>query len=451
MPRRNRQLLLLTVLLSLLCHERASHAQRDRYGRMVIQALGEVEHHYLERTDPEQLFEGAMQGLMNRLDDYSEYVNEGAFTDLKQSLDQQFGGVGIQLSLDEETRDLTVISPLLGTPAFDAGVRAQDRILRINGESTEGFRLDDAMRRLRGRPGDAVQITILHPGEDEPVEMTLVRAVIHTETVQGDSREPDGQWNFLLPDFDRLGYVRIGPMFSERTSQELTDAVVWLQERDARGMILDLRNNPGGLLQAAVEVCSVFASEGVIVSTRGRTGETIEQFPATGGAAAPTLPLVLLVNQYSASASEIVSACLQDFGRAKIVGKRTFGKGSVQELIRLGDGQRALRLTTASYWRPSGKNIHRTKKSQASDAWGVLPDPEGAVDLDGDDLERALRTRRQRDVLRPAGELPTAADLLAVDPQLQRAIEVLQAAIDGVEVEPESIESRETAPAAVAP
>lgn len=429
MPRRNRQFLFLAVLVSLVCYERASHAQRDRYGRMVLQALGEVDRNYLERTDPERLFEGAMQGLMNRLDDYSEYVDEAHFTDLRQSLDQQFGGVGIQLALDDETRELTVISPLLGTPAFDAGVQAEDRILKINDESTEGFRLEDAMRRLRGRPGDPVRITILHRDAADSVELTLVRAVIHTETVQGDAREPDGSWRFLLDGHDRMGYVRIGPMFSERTSQELADAVRWLQKRDARGMVLDLRNNPGGLLQAAVEVCSVFVPEGVIVSTRGRSGETVDEYRATGQAVAPVLPLVLLVNQFSASASEIVSACLQDFGRAKVVGQRTFGKGSVQELIRLGDGRRALRLTTASYWRPSGRNIHRTRQSKEDDAWGVLPDPQCAVELDGDDLDRALKQRRQRDVLRPAGELPTAADLLAVDPQLQRALEVLEQSI----------------------
>lgn len=429
MPRRNRQFLVLAVLVSVVCYQRAGHAQRDRYGRMVVQAWGEVQQSYLEPTDPEQLFEGAMQGLMNRLDDYSEYVDETSFTDLRQTLDQQFGGVGIQLALDDETRDLTVISPLLGTPAFDAGVRAQDRILEINGESTEGFRLEDAMRRLRGRPGESVKIKILHPGQEQAVEMELVRAVIHTETVQGDARLPDGHWSFWLEGADRLGYARIGPMFSERTGQELADAIDWLQKRDARGMILDLRNNPGGLLEAAVEVCSLFVPSGVIVSTRGRNGETVELYEATGQLVAPDLPLVLLVNQYSASASEIVSACLQDFGRAKVVGKRTYGKGSVQELIRLGDGRRALRLTTASYWRPSGKNIHRTRQSKDEDAWGVLPDEGCAVDLEGDDLERALRQRRQRDVLRPATELPTAADLLALDTQLRRAIEVLQESI----------------------
>lgn len=426
MPRRNRQFLLLAVLTAIVCWQRAGHAQRDAYGRMVVQAFGEIEQYYLERTDPEQLFEGAMQGLMSQLDDYSEYVGASDYTELQADLDQEFGGVGLQLALDDETRELTVITPLLGTPAFDAGIRPKDRIVAINGESTEGFSIEDATQRLRGPAGVAVRLRIQHVDADGPEDLTLVRAVIHTESVLGDGRQDDGNWNYMLGGGDRLGYVRLAPMFSERTADELDAALADLLDRDARGLILDLRNNLGGLLDAAIDVCDLFVTEGVIVSTRGRDGRPQGQVEASGTAVAPDLPLVLLVNQYSASASEIVAGCLQDHGRARIVGQRTYGKGSVQEIIRIGTGERALRLTTASYWRPSGQNIHRTRQSRDEDAWGVFPDEGYAVTLDGADLERALRDRRQRDILRPAGQAPEPADLLTVDPQLRRAVEALE-------------------------
>ena len=250
----------------------------------------------------------------------------------------------------------------------------------------------------------------------------------------GDVREPDGSWNYLLPGTDRIGYVRV-TSFGDLTVEEFETALEWLRQHKCRGLILDLRNNPGGLLDAAEEICDLFLPRGaVIVTTRGRDARVRNESCASGDGAYPKLPIVVLVNGQTASAGEIVAACLQDQHRAKIVGERSFGKGTVQNLIPVEAGQSRLKLTIATYWRPSEKNIHRMSSSKDSDEWGVKPDAGCEVKLDDEEQTAWHQGRRQRDGrLMPedlTAEKPSSGAApespVKFDRQLKRAVEVMR-------------------------
>ncbi|NUQ62063.1 MAG: S41 family peptidase [Pirellulales bacterium] len=419
MPRRNLHLLWLAAVACLACYVRV-----DRQGRTFVFALNEVEDRYLEKVDRQGLFEGAMEGLMGRLDDYSAYISPNTLEEFQQTLNQEFGGVGIQILLDPDTKQLTVANPLVGSPAYEAGIRAGDRILRIAGESTQGLSLEDAAGRMRGKPGDPVTLSVLHPDETEPVDVEIVRAIIQEDAVLGDTRNADGSWDYFLEGYDKLAYLRINT-FGDKTAEELRKVLSELDSQGMKGLIIDLRNDPGGLLGAAVDMCDLFVESGVIVTTRGRDGRVRRAIHATGEAPYTKLPMAVLVNQYSASASEIVAACLQDHGRAVVVGERTYGKGTVQEIIELEGGQGAIKLTTSSYWRPSGRNIHRTSDAGDDAAWGVSPNPGYEVEVQDAELAKLVRWRLSRDLYRPSGvgSPDTKEDGLEADPQLIRAVE----------------------------
>jgi len=425
MPRRNFGLLLLITAVSLLCYQKV---QTNRYGRTIVDAMDQIERRYLEPIDASTLFEGAMEGLVSRLDEYSAFISRSNMQEFEESIEQKFGGVGMEVAVDPKSKQLTVMSPLVGSPAYEAGIRAGDKILRIDDYSTQGLSLKDAVARMRGDPGDAVQLLILHEGETQPVEIKIVRAVVRVDTVLGDTRNSDGSWNFFLEGHDRVGYVRVNS-FAEDTVDELQRALDWLTRHKMRGLILDLRNDPGGLLKAATDVCDLFIDSGVIVTIRPRDGQIAETHRATGNARYTDFPMVALVNQYSASASEIVAACLQDHGRATIVGQRTWGKGTVQEVLDLEDHQGALKLTTASYWRPSGKNIHRGREGGESDEWGVMPNDGCQVVVEGEELNQLRLWRVRRDVYKPppngAGAANGKPDPV-VDRQLAKALQCLE-------------------------
>jgi carboxyl-terminal processing protease len=286
---------------------------------------------------------------------------------------------------------------------------------------------------MKGRPGTVVVLTVQHEGETEPVEIRVVRAEIRVTTVLGDTRNADGSWNYFLEGRDRVGYLRVNG-FAERTAEELEAVLRRLTAQNARGLVLDLRDDPGGVLQVAVKVCDMFLSSGLIVTTRLRDGTVRQSFEATGEGTFPNIPLAVLVNGYSASASEIVAACLQDHGRAVIVGQRTFGKGTVQEIVDLPGGEGLLKVTTASYWRPSGRNINRSKDAKESEEWGVKPDPGYEVKLEGEPLARFVRWRRERDMSPPAASRtapPKAAERklpTEIDPQLAKAVQYVDSA-----------------------
>jgi len=429
MPRRNLFIMTAVAVVCMLCYQKA---ERGRFGRVLVDAMDQIHRRYVEPVAPEELFAGAMEGMVARLNDpYSAYIDPEQLQEFNEAIDARFGGVGIQVSLDPKTGELTVISPLAGTPAHRQGIRPGDHILRIDGRSTQGLSLEDAVVLLRGRPGEPVALTVLHLGEQTPVELSIVREVIHVETVLGDLRRPDGSWDFFLQGQDGIGYVRI-TNFAERTTSELEDALAQLVEGGMKGLILDLRDNPGGLLRSAVEAGDLFVEKGVIVSTRSRGGVVRDKFMARAGNEFAGFPIVVLVNRFSASAAEIVAACLQDYQLATVVGERTWGKGTVQEVIDLDARAGALRLTTATYWRPSGKNIHKPAGKENNGDWGVRPDEGCEVVLDDAALVRLREQRHRRDVYHPNGAAPAELpDILADDPQLQRALERLKEKLQG--------------------
>jgi carboxyl-terminal processing protease len=366
--------------------------------RLLVDAIDQVEQNYVQKIDRRELIEAALRGVTEKLDPYSSYIGPYDIDQLRTTVESEFGGIGIQITLDKG--ELKIISPIYDTPAYKAGLLAGDRILEINGKSTDDMTLDDAIKQLKGKEGTSLALTVLHQGGDKSEQVKITRKLIHVETVLGDRHESDGQWDFMHDRAQRIGYVRV-TAFSRDTAGELRRALEKLQSAGMRGLILDLRFNPGGLLNSAIEVSDLFISEGRIVSTKGR-GAPEHSWEAHKNGKFDKVTMVVLVNRFSASASEIVAACLQDHKRAVIMGERTWGKGSVQSVIELEDGKSALKLTTSAYLRPSGKNIHRFPDAKATDEWGVMPDKGFELKLGNKELVELDKDRRDRDILRTA-------------------------------------------------
>jgi carboxyl-terminal processing protease len=321
-----------------------------------------------------------------------------------------------------------VQNALVGTPAFEKGLEQGDKILKINDESTEKLTLKDAVNRLRGKIGEPVRMTILHPGAKDPVEVTITRAKIKINAVLGDRRRDDDTWDYVLESDPEFGYIRI-TQFGEKTFAEFQAALEQCREKHVKGLILDLRGNPGGLLEAAKDVCDQFVKQGVIVRTKDRDQKIIEEYQATGSAPYPDLPLVVLIDGDSASASEIVAACLEDHDRAVIAGQRSYGKGTVQTPIELEGGKSIMRLTIAGFWRPNDQNIHRRDDAKETDVWGVSPTKGYEVKLDDERRLELAKQRRKRDSARPgkngaAGE--AKVDVKVDDPVIDKALEYLR-------------------------
>ncbi len=388
--------------------------------KLFVDTFLQIEENYVHKVDKRKLIEGAIRGMLSDLDPYSDYIGPDELAFFSQQVEQEFGGIGIQVQIDPKTGRLMVMTPLPGTPAYKAGLRAGDLIMEIDGESTEGMSLTTAVKRLKGKPGEKVKLGILHQGAKELEHVTITRAIIHVPTVLGDKYNPDGTWDYMIDKKHKIAYVRL-THFGRHSAEELRAVLKKLLKQGMKGLILDLRFNPGGLLSQAVQIADMFISEGTIVSTEGRSSPK-RVWTAHKQGTLPPFPMAVLVNHFSASASEIVSACLQDHKRAVIVGERTWGKGSVQSVVELEGGKSALKLTTAKYMRPSGKNIHRFKGAKESDEWGVKPDPGFEVKLKSEELRKLVEYRRERDVLRP-GHQPPKSDF--VDRQLQKALEYI--------------------------
>jgi carboxyl-terminal processing protease len=396
MPVRNLLIITIAAIASMACYEQA---QRNRYASGITEAMNLIASNYVEEVDPRKLYENAMDGLVGGLDPYSTYISPGDYQQFQETLDQEFGGIGIVVELNPKSKRLTVMSPLVGTPAYRAGMRAGDVILKIGDQDTEGMTLKDAVALMRGAVGTPIQVTVLHAGQSTPVPFTVKRAIIPIDSVLGDRHNPDGSWDFRLEQNPRITYIRL-TNFGEQTVRELREALKSdTQHHKMEALILDLRGNAGGLLKAAVGTCDAFIDKGKIVTIRGRGGREKDAYVATPQTAIPAdVPIVVLINQYSASASEIVSACLQDHQRAVVVGQRSWGKGTVQNIILLEAGESALKLTTASYWRPSDQNIHRKTDAKEEDDWGVTPSQGFEVKLSDEDFEKVLLQRRRRDI-----------------------------------------------------
>jgi len=383
----------------------------------------QVERNYVKDIDRRKLLEAALRGMLQELDPYSSYISPEELAKFNQSVEQEFGGIGIQVQHDPRTGRIIVISPLPGTPAYKAGVRAGDLIMSVEGHTTENMPLSRAVQLMQGVAGSKVKVAFRHMGEPADQEMELTRETIRVKSVQGDSYKPDGSWEFFVDKDQKIAYVRLN-QFGRHTGEEFGEVLKELTDKGMKGLILDLRNNPGGLLSQAVEVSDLFIESGDIVTTAGKNTPE-KPFRATKDGTFSGFAMAVLVNRFSASASEIVSACLQDHKRAVIVGERSWGKGSVQNVISLESGSSALKLTTAAYKRPSGKNIHRFPDSKESDEWGVMPNEGYEVKFNQQDFREYDEYRRNRDVLRADG--PPASNYQ--DKQLNKALEYIRGAI----------------------
>ena len=395
---------------------------------LVVDVLHQVRKNYvteLSKDRKRKLVEDMINGGLERLDPHSQYINPREWRQFNDHSKGKFGGIGIQVGYDRQNRGLlTVIAPMPGTPAYEAGLLPDDMILKIDGKTTENMRLSEAVDLIKGDPGQPITLTVLHEGSKEPTDVTITRAIIEVKTVLGDLRKKDNpkEWDLMLDPETKLAYIRLTG-FGEESTRELMGALKDLKDAGMRGLILDLRNNPGGLLREAVAISNLFLKEGDrIVSTKGRNRRdeiydarseddllrAVFRDPrdadlrsaARGVSLQPAdkYPMVVLVNRYSASASEIVSAALQDHGRAVVIGERSFGKGSVQDMIEMEKNTSRLKLTTASYWRPSGKNIHRQPNAKESDEWGVKPNDGFEIKFKDEERLDYLIYRSDRDL-----------------------------------------------------
>ena len=430
MPQRNLIAILLVALVAMACYRATDH---NPSVRMFQRALGEITQNYVEEVDPKKLVEAAIRGVVGELHDpNSEFQSPESSQAMQTDLHQQFSGIGVEVNLDQQSQQLTVVNPVVGTPAFDAGLLSGDRILEIDGQNTKGFKIVDAVKLIRGSAGVPVALKIERAGTEKPLSFNIPRAVIRTDSVLGDTRLKARQWNFMLEDHPGIAYIRV-QTFGDRTLEELKAALASLEKQGIKGLVLDLRDNPGGLLDAGVAVCNLFIREGTLVSVHGREGTTPRIYTADGTAPYTNFPMVVLIDRQSASASEIVAACLQDRGRAAVAGERSYGKGTVQNVIGL-EGGHTLKLTTAHWYPPSGKNIHR-QDAKGEDDWGVHPDKGLDVKLSREDLINLLLARHNRDFQRPGAPTPPADEDSPdekpfTDEALQKAIEHLQQALD---------------------
>jgi len=327
-------------------------AVEDSYERLKVftEVLSLIQANYVDETKPRDLIYGGIKGMLETLDPHSSFLSPDIFKEMQVETQGSFGGLGIEITVKD--RQLTVVAPIEGTPADRAGLHPADRIVKIDGNPTKDMTLIEAVKKLRGPKGTSVTLTILREESPGPFELTLVREVIEVKSVRAKDLG------------DGIAYIRIAS-FQERTGKDLLKAIEQFQKNGISALVLDLRNDPGGLLNQAVQVSDLFLDKGqLIVYTEGRIKNQDLRFSAEHGAQVPKVPMVVLVNGGSASASEIVAGAMQDWKRALVLGTKTFGKGSVQTVIPLSDGS-GLRLTTAKYYTPKGRSIHGT---------GIVPD-----------------------------------------------------------------------------
>lgn len=383
------------------------------------EVLDMVQKNYVDEVDPSVLIQGAINGMIKSLDPHSAFMTPDVYKELEVETQGRFGGIGIEITILKDV--LTVVSPIEDTPAFNAGVKSGDQIIKIDGKSTKDITILEAVKKLRGPKDTKVTITIMRENMTQPRDIVLTRAMIQVKSVKAKTFD------------DHIGYIRIAS-FHERTSADLRKAWTEVSEKTKpmKGLVLDLRNDPGGLLNQAIEVSDMFLKSGIIVSTRGRTKSMETKTMAKdNGDQDITVPMVVLVNEGTASAAEIVAGALQDNGRALIIGTQTFGKASVQTVIPLENGS-ALKLTTARYYTPNGRSIQ---------AEGIKPDIVVRLirpaDEKEDRFEERLREKDLKGHIKPAKEdgtkveeskaegLKEATDL-DKDNQLKTAVDILK-------------------------
>jgi len=397
-------------------------AVEDSYERLKVftEVLSLIQANYVDETKPRDLIYGGIKGMLETLDPHSSFLSPDIFKEMQVETQGSFGGLGIEITVKD--RQLTVVAPIEGTPADRAGLHPADRIVKIDGNPTKDMTLIEAVKKLRGPKGTSVTLTILREESPGPFDLTLVREVIEVKSVRAKDLG------------DGIAYIRIAS-FQERTGKDLLKAIEQFQKNGISALVLDLRNDPGGLLNQAVQVSDLFLDKGqLIVYTEGRIKNQDLRFSAEQGAQVPKVPMVVLVNGGSASASEIVAGALQDWKRALVLGTKTFGKGSVQTVIPLSDGS-GLRLTTAKYYTPKGRSIHGT---------GIVPDivvevprptlakaPGGQVEKEGEAGKDRPEGRQERKISEEEGDPNLQIGKRdgpdpSTDVQLKRAMEILK-------------------------
>ena len=411
--------LLATQPHSLTLGSTAKAAASDTYRQLNLfgDVFERVRADYVEKPDDGKLVESAINGMLAGLDPHSSYMDAKSFRDMQVQTRGEFGGLGIEVTMEEGL--VKVVSPIDGTPAQKAGVQANDIITHLDDEAVQGLTLNQAVDKMRGPVNTKIKLRIMRKGADKPIDVTIVRDVIRVVSVKSHSEGDD------------VAYIRV-TQFNEQSTDGLKKAISDLNNQlgadKIKGYVLDLRNNPGGLLDQAISVSDTFLDKGEIVSTRGRNAEETQRFNARPGDLTKGKPLIVLINGGSASASEIVAGALQDHKRATLVGTRSFGKGSVQTIIPLGSGNGALRLTTARYFTPSGKSIQ---------AKGIVPDIEVLQDVP-DELKSRNDTRGEaslRGHLKNDGDEKTGSQsYVPLDAKDDKALKMADDLLHGIKV-----------------
>ncbi len=433
MSQRNLLVLLLAFAASYACYVRG---EQNPFARYVAEGLATIDQNALESVPDQELFNGAMDGMVGVLsrhgDQHSEFLDEQEADPKRTEIRQQFGGIGVRIGFEGEPPRLAIVAPPgADSPAARKNLRAGDRILAIDDQATDGMEMGDVLRRMRGQPGTSVRLSIQHADATGLRTVELVREVINIESVLGDRRSDDGRWQFMLEADPRIAHVHIA-LFGERTPDEVERVLNNILAQGAEAVVLDMRDNAGGALEAAVAVCKMFLPAGkLIVETRGRDGEVRQREQTTEDGPFLNLPLAVIVNHQSASAAEIVAACLQDHHRAVVAGQRSYGKGTVQQLVPLESGKSLLQLTWASFWRPSNAKIHRGSGATEDDVWGVVPDTGYERRLSPEEYDAFLKYRSDRDRVgpalpkKPASEVGAPEPTTFVDEHLQLAVKSL--------------------------
>ncbi|MDD5027045.1 MAG: S41 family peptidase [Candidatus Omnitrophica bacterium] len=379
--------------------DRKTRDELYRQVQLFSDALVAVETDYVDEVKAKDLIYGALKGMLSSLDPHSQFMDPDTYNELKVDTEGKFGGLGIEISLKDG--QLTIITPLAGTPAWEAGLKPGDRIVKIDNELTRGIDLSGATKKLRGKPGEAVTLTILRESTQKILEFKIVRGIIKINDIKEAKILTGG-----------IGYIRLVE-FRENTLKDFKAALQKLSRLKMNALILDLRNNPGGLLESALEIAGEFIPEGKLIAyTQGRKAEQNMRFLSKARRPRLNLPLVVLINEGSASGSEIIAGALQAYKRANILGVKSFGKGSVQTVIPLSDGS-ALRLTTSKYFTPSGKEIHGN---------GVTPDIILDVTFQGASKQELLKEAVQ---ISHPGKNKAPWDY-KTDPQVMAAINLLK-------------------------
>jgi carboxyl-terminal processing protease len=409
--------LFVTQPRAVLMGSSARAATSDTYRQLNLfgDVFERVRSDYVEKPDDSKLIESAISGMLSGLDPHSSYMDAKSFRDMQVQTRGEFGGLGIEVTMEDGL--IKVVSPIDDTPASKAGIMANDIITNLDDEAVQGLTLNQAVEKMRGPVNTKIKLKIVRKGQDNPIDVTLVRDNIRVNSVKAHVEGDD------------IGYIRI-TTFNEQTTEglkrEIGNLTTQIGADKIKGFVIDLRNNPGGLLEEAITVSDTFLDRGEIVSTRGRNAEETQRRTAHPGDLTKGKPVIVLINGGSASASEIVAGALQDHKRATLIGTRSFGKGSVQTIIPLGSGSGALRLTTARYFTPSGKSIQ---------AQGIVPDIEVLQDVP-DELKSRTDTKGEaslRGHLKSEGDEKTGSQsYVPPDPKDDKALKVADDLLHGI-------------------